>query len=116
MSLEIFSRNMIGSRTLLRTNRVKSARIIELAIWYLATVDDPVSAPPTASQLKKQVRQVYGQIYTIDPLTLFILGIIINMVIKLIIEWWYHRDDVSLKAMQMECTSLKRLMAEKGIK
>ena len=112
MSLATLSQDVIGRSILLRANRVKSARVIEITVWYLSGVASEKSAP----RIKKKVREVYGQVYTIDPLTLFILGIIINTIVKIMIEWWLHNKNVeSLKSMQSECTNLQRLLAKKGI-
>ena len=116
MNLADFSQDIIRSRTLLRTNRRKSARVVELTVWYLSTVTGAESEP----HLNRKVRAVYQQIYGIDPITLWILGLIINIIVKIIIEWWMHRDEnperiQELRCMQTECTSLQRLMQQKGI-
>lgn len=118
MSLADFSKGIIRRRIMLRLNRVKSTRSIELAIWYLSRMPGGVLSTRKESvpRLRRKVKEVYQQIYTVDPFTLLILGMVIKIVAKLVIEWWLSRRDVEeLQSMQSECTGLQYLLAQRGI-
>lgn len=65
-----------------RLNRRVSSRVVRLGV--LSWADQPYEPG-----MRRRVWDEYKRLYGLDPLTLLILGAIVNVVIQALLKWWY---------------------------
>jgi len=77
-------------------------QLLRVMIWNWSPV--MTGEPEITRDFLKQVKRQYKATYGFDPLTLFIIQIIIKIAVEIFLHWWKNRPDREVLAgLQQQC-------------
>lgn len=102
MTFDTFSDLMLERAPVLaRMNRTASIRIIRL-------VAKEWEDKPYEPGLKKKIKRLYKEEYGFDPLTWILIGALVNIIVRMILEWVYDSSEADQRVRSNTIWKFKR--------